>query len=95
MVKKDEDWLLKCPLCSKKLWFSNIDQHRRLKHLEISIEDFEALIISKITSGKLIPKLFENSKPSNSINSSTQAVRETTVRTASSRPLQGGRGSSK
>jgi len=58
MVKKSEDWLLKCPTCDKKLWFSNIGQHRRLKHLEIPMPEFEAKIISKITNGKLVPSVY-------------------------------------
>ena len=94
-MKKSEDWLLKCPTCDKKLWFSNIGQHRRLKHLEIPMPEFEAKIISKITNGKLVPRHFEDSNASTALNSSTQAVRKTIVRAESSKPFQGGRGSSR
>lgn len=74
MVNKQEDWLLKCPVCSKKLWFSNITQHRKLKHSEFSISAFEAQLIEEISAGKLVPKYFENNKASNSFTSSTQAI---------------------
>ena len=92
MVKKSEDWLLKCPVCAKKMWFTNIAQHRRLKHSEISMNEFEAMIIAKITKGKLVPKHFEDKNPGNSINSSTQAIRKSIFNSKSNKPFQGGRG---
>lgn len=94
MVSKHEDWLLKCPVCSKKLWFSNIAQHRRFKHSELSTSDFEAQLIRKISSGELLPKYFADTNAANSFTSSTQAIRKKNSQAKSKRPFQGGRGGS-
>ena len=59
MKKKLANYLLKCPICSKKMWFVGANDHRKSVHAEVSGNDFEKLIIEAIKSGKIKPRLFE------------------------------------
>jgi len=75
MVNVKDDYLLKCPLCNKKLWYSSANSHRKAKHRNTSAKQFEKLLIESIQSGRIIPKHYSDSNiPGNKINSGTQKL---------------------
>jgi len=53
------DFLLKCPVCNKKMWFKGASAHRKTKHHSLSSKEFEALIIEGVKDGTIRPKIFE------------------------------------
>lgn len=60
IVRKTRDnYVMVCPLCRKRLWYSNIKNHRRLKHSSVSLREFELLLIDAIKSGRVEPKHVE------------------------------------
>lgn len=70
-----DDYLLNCPFCFKKMWFSNIKKHRRKEHKTKSLKDFEYHLITLILCGKIKPKFFANPDgPGNRVISGTQAL---------------------
>ena len=77
MVSRKEDYLLKCPLCRKKLWYSSVGAHRKAKHKNMSFKQFEKLLIIAIEQGRIIPKFYSNpDAPGNKITSGTQRLIE-------------------
>ena len=75
MVKAKNDYLLKCPLCRKKLWYSSITSHRKTKHKTLSAKEFEKILIESIRSGNMEPAHYSNANiPGNRIKSGTQKV---------------------
>ena len=58
-LTKENDYLLKCPICCKKMWFSGASSHREVKHDQTSETEFEHLIIEGIKSGTIKPKHFD------------------------------------
>lgn len=72
MKKEFADYLLRCPVCNKKMWFVGADAHRKSVHPQISMEKFEKLLITKIKSGEIKPKRFE--KPNQNFVSATNRI---------------------
>lgn len=60
--RDDIEYLLKCPICNKKMWFHNAAQHRYTTHSEITEKEFEVIIIKSLKDGKIKPKTFDNEK---------------------------------
>lgn len=58
-MKKANNYLLKCPICNKKIWYQGTLEHKKYKHSALSDKDFERMIIDSIKSGTIIPKVFE------------------------------------
>ena len=63
------NFLLKCPVCNKKMWFKGASAHRKMKHPSLSNKEFETLIIKGINVGNIKPKIFE--KPDNNLVTAT------------------------
>ncbi len=91
MAKVKENTLLKCPICKKKLWLTNVIGHRELKHAELTHKEFEALLVEGIKSGKIKAKVFE--PPAPGLESGTQKLLRSKMRGSSGIKsiVQGGR----
>ena len=64
-----KNFLLKCPICNKKMWLEGASAHRKSKHLSLSNKEFEKLIIDGINTGTIKPKTFE--EPNNNLVTGT------------------------
>lgn len=80
-----------CPLCRKKLTFTNFEQHRRTSHKNHTLHEFEQLVIKEIKKGQLTVKTFE-SGPSG-FTSATEKLQNAKVRIRNNfyRVQQGGK----
>lgn len=58
-MSDSEKFLLKCPVCSKKMWLTNATGHRKSKHPNLTERQFELLIIEAIKSGQIKARTFE------------------------------------
>lgn len=84
-MNKKDNYLLKCPLCLKKMWLKGSEDHRAAKHPDISKKSFERLIIEALKNGNISAKKFE--EPNKSLASArvgdagkyTKDVRVSTV----------------
>lgn len=72
MNKFKTNTLLRCPICNKKLWLTNVISHRKLKHPDLTHNEFEAILIAAIKSGDIQPKVCEASTPG--LESGTQKL---------------------
>lgn len=73
--------LLRCPLCNKKLWLTNVIGHRKLKHPMLAHKEFEVILIDAIKSGKIQVKVYE--APVRGLESGTQKLLKSKKRGAS------------
>lgn len=60
MKKARESFLLSCPICDSKMWFHGANDHRKSKHSDVALNEFEALIVAAIEGGEIQPKKFES-----------------------------------
>ena len=67
-------FLLKCPICYKKMWLSGALSHKNAKHPHVSDSDFEKKIIAGIKSGHIKVKRFDEEE--SDATSSTQRINE-------------------
>jgi len=73
-MQKKDDFMLKCPLCRKKLWLSNVKPHSARFHSEVSYSDFEKIIIEALKSGKIKAKNYAD--PNKNLVSATNRMTE-------------------
>ena len=71
-MNRASDTLLRCPLCAKKLWLSNVVSHRKQKHSELKHVEFEARLVEAIKSGAIVPKVY--GPPPKGLESGTQKL---------------------
>ena len=72
--KAREDYLLKCPICGKKMWLSGANQHRAAKHGDVREGDFKKRLVEGIESGRIEVRRF--GEPDGSLVSGTQRLRQ-------------------
>lgn len=68
-MSNSNNYLLKCPICNKKMWLSGATAHRESKHSDLTNQEFEALIIDGVKSGAIQPRKF--GEPNKSLVSGT------------------------
>ena len=66
------DALLRCPLCWRKLWLSNVVNHRKQKRSSLKHAEFEARLVEAIKSGAIVPKVY--GPPPKGLESGTQKL---------------------
>ena len=72
MSMVEKKFLLKCPICRKKIWFEGALVHKNAKHPSVTDQDFEATLMAAIQAGDIEVKRFE--AESSDTYSSTQRV---------------------
>ena len=66
-------YLLKCPICGKKMWLKGARQHRKAKHRSVSWTDFQNKLMLAIQTGEIKVRKFEPANPN--LVSATQRIR--------------------
>lgn len=80
-----------CPLCRKKLTFTNFEHHRLTYHKNHTAHEFEQLVMKELKKGWLKVKTFESG--SSGFTSATERLQSAKVRTINNfyRVKQGGK----
>ena len=57
-------YLMKCPICDKKMWLRSAGQHRAAKHPDVRPADFKEQLAMGVKTGKIEVRRFEQPNPS-------------------------------
>lgn len=90
MPKAREDYLMKCPICGKKMWLSGAYKHRAAKHRDVRAGDFVKRLREGIESGRIEVRRF--GEPDGSLVSGTQRLRQASkLKTGPTKVFSGGK----
>jgi len=85
---KNDNFLLTCPICRKKMWLRGANRHRAAKHADVTRDDFENLIIDAVVTGKIKARQFGGATAK--VISGTQRLRQASRGTVGVRKVVSG-----
>ena len=88
MGNKQGTYLLKCPICGKKMWLRGARKHRKAKHRDVSWAEFQNKLMLAIRNGEIKVRKFEPANPS--LVSGTQRLRASSFFTKRVRSIVSG-----
>ena len=88
MAKEVADYLLKCPICNRKMWLRGAQQHRKAKHRECTPAEFIQRLSDGVAAGKIQVRRF--GQPDPSLISGTQRLRAAKQRVTGIRSVVSG-----
>ena len=72
MGKNQSVYLLKCPICGKKMWLKGARRHRKAKHRNVSWKELKNKLMLAIQTGEIKVRKFEPANPN--VVSGTQRI---------------------